>query len=139
MFDIGFWEICLIGVVALMVVGPERLPGLIKSIGFWVGRFRQIASNVKSELRTEIDKAEQLKQLVEEQADIVQRHKILEEVEDEEQVPIKKRTAAAVKPVSIEKTSVNEGVENPVENNKEKDEGASDGGVTPGASQNGRT
>ena len=46
MFDIGFWEICLIGIVALVIVGPDRFPGMIRSVGYWMGRFRQIASNV---------------------------------------------------------------------------------------------
>lgn len=73
MFDIGFWEICLIGLVALVVVGPERFPGMIRSVGYWMGRFRQIASNVRNEIQTEVEKAEQLKQLMAEQEDILKR------------------------------------------------------------------
>ena len=73
MFDIGFWEICLIGVVALVVVGPDRFPGLIRSVGYWMGRFRQIASNVKSEIQTEVDKAEQLRELLSEQEQVLKR------------------------------------------------------------------
>lgn len=73
MFDIGFWEICLIGLVALIVVGPERFPGMIRSVGYWMGRFRQIAANVKNEIQTEVDKAEHLKQLMAEQEDILKR------------------------------------------------------------------
>ena len=73
MFDIGFWEICLIGIVALVIVGPDRFPGMIRSAGYWMGRFRQIASNVKNEIQTEVDKAEQLKELLAEQENILKR------------------------------------------------------------------
>ncbi len=74
MFDIGFWEITLICVVALLVVGPERFPGLVRGAGYWLGRFRQMASNMKAEFQAELDKAEQLKSLMEEQEEILKRH-----------------------------------------------------------------
>jgi len=74
MFDIGFWEIILIAVVALLVVGPERFPGMIKKAGYWVGQFRRIISAVKVEVQQEIDKADQLQNLLDEQKDIVERN-----------------------------------------------------------------
>ena len=74
MFDIGFWEIIVIAVVALVVVGPERFPGMIRKIGYWVGQFRRMASAVKSEFEQEVDKAERLKELLEEQKQIVERN-----------------------------------------------------------------
>ena len=73
MFDIGFWEILLVGVVALVVVGPERFPGMIKKAGFWLGRFRRIVDTVKTEIKTEVDKADQLQNLLDEQKDILNR------------------------------------------------------------------
>lgn len=90
MFDIGFWEIVIIGVVALIVVGPERFPGMVKSVGFWVGRARQVVGAVKNELQTEINKAEQLQKLLDEQEEIVKRHKLLEE-DDRPTVSVKGR------------------------------------------------
>ena len=54
MFDIGFWEIALIGAVALLVVGPERLPGMARTIGFWVGRIRHYVQHVKDDIEREI-------------------------------------------------------------------------------------
>jgi len=42
MFDVGFWELALIGVVALIIVGPERLPGVVRTAGRWVGKGRRI-------------------------------------------------------------------------------------------------
>jgi len=66
MFDIGFWELLLIGVVALLVVGPERLPKLARTAGLWIGRGRRMLSSVKAEIDREL-KAEELKQILEKQ------------------------------------------------------------------------
>lgn len=54
MFDIGFWEIALIGAVALLVVGPERLPGMARTIGFWVGKVRYYVQHVKDDIEREM-------------------------------------------------------------------------------------
>ncbi len=54
MFDIGFWELVLIGVVALLVVGPERLPKLARTAGLWIGRGRRMLSSVKAEIDREL-------------------------------------------------------------------------------------
>lgn len=74
MFDIGFWEIVVIAVVALFVVGPERFPGMIRKAGYWMGQFRRMASNIKDEFGEEVDKAERLQALLEEQKQIVERN-----------------------------------------------------------------
>jgi sec-independent protein translocase protein TatB len=66
MFDVGFWELMLIGVVALLVVGPERLPKLAYTAGKWLGKGRSMLSTVKSEIDKEI-KSEELKKVLEEQ------------------------------------------------------------------------
>ena len=67
MFDIGALELLLIGVVALIVVGPERLPKLARTAGLWVGRARRALASVKSEIDREI-KAEELKEILRKQA-----------------------------------------------------------------------
>ncbi len=77
MFDIGFWELAIIGIVALVVVGPERLPGLIRTAGHWSGKIRQMASSVKSDLQHEIDKVETLQEKLKEQEEMLARHNIL--------------------------------------------------------------
>jgi len=66
MFDIGFWELMLIGLVALVVVGPERLPKLAFTAGKWLGKGRSMLNAVKSEIDKEI-KAEELKEILEKQ------------------------------------------------------------------------
>lgn len=53
MFDIGFWELAVIGVVALLVVGPERMPALIKTTGQWVGHVQRLARDMRREIERE--------------------------------------------------------------------------------------
>jgi sec-independent protein translocase protein TatB len=55
MFDIGFWEILLILVLALVVIGPERLPGAARKAGYWVGKARRYIEGVRSEVESELD------------------------------------------------------------------------------------
>lgn len=74
MFDIGFWELVLIAVVALVVVGPERFPGMVKKAGYWVGQFRRMANSVKSEIQLEVDKADELQRKLGDQKEILERN-----------------------------------------------------------------
>lgn len=54
MFDIGFWELLLIGLMALIVLGPERLPVAIRTVRNWLANARRISENVKTELTEEL-------------------------------------------------------------------------------------
>lgn len=54
MFDVGFWEIVLIFVIALMILGPERLPQAAARIGSWVGNARKIVRNLRAQMEQEI-------------------------------------------------------------------------------------
>ena len=54
MFDIGFWELMLIGVLGLVVLGPERLPVAIRSVRGWFTSIRTFSDNVKTELTEEL-------------------------------------------------------------------------------------
>jgi sec-independent protein translocase protein TatB len=63
-FDIGFWEIAVIGVIALLVVGPERLPAVARNVGRWVGRIRRYVSHVRQDIEREIN-ADEVRQLLE--------------------------------------------------------------------------
>ncbi len=58
MFDIGFWEILLILVLALVVIGPERLPGAARQAGLFVGKARRYIEGVRSEVESEFDVSE---------------------------------------------------------------------------------
>ena len=55
MFDVGFWEILLILVLALVVIGPERLPGAARKAGYFVGKARRYVEGVRSEVESELD------------------------------------------------------------------------------------
>jgi sec-independent protein translocase protein TatB len=66
MFDIGFWELALIALVALVVIGPEKLPKVARTAGLWLGRGRRFIANVKADIDREI-KAEELKEILEKQ------------------------------------------------------------------------
>ncbi|MBA1238130.1 MULTISPECIES: Sec-independent protein translocase protein TatB [Stutzerimonas stutzeri subgroup] len=63
MFDIGFTELLLVGLVALMVLGPERLPGAVRTTGLWVGRLKRSFANIKAEVEREIGADEIRRQL----------------------------------------------------------------------------
>ena len=78
MFDIGFWELAIIGVVALLVIGPERLPRVARTAGLWLGRARRFVSTVKADIDREIA-ADALKQTLAKQAEVPELHDIVED------------------------------------------------------------
>ena len=67
MFDVGFQELTLIGVIALIVVGPERLPKMARTIGLWMGKIRYYVGQVKSDIEREV-RAQELKEMLDKPA-----------------------------------------------------------------------
>ncbi len=67
MFDIGFWELVIIATVALLVVGPDKLPALARETGKWLGKFRRMINNLQRELTQELsmDEAKAYKDKIE--------------------------------------------------------------------------
>lgn len=63
MFDIGFWEILLIGVVALLVIGPEKLPEVARTVGRWVAKVQRFVAGVKADINAEL-KSDELRKLL---------------------------------------------------------------------------
>lgn len=53
MFDIGFWELAIISIVALLVMGPEKMPGLIRDVSKWARAIRRFVSQTRSEIERE--------------------------------------------------------------------------------------
>lgn len=78
MFDVGFWELVLVGVVALIVVGPERLPELARTAGRWLGTARRMAATFKADLEREV-RAEELKKILEKQSEFRGAYEIVEQ------------------------------------------------------------
>jgi len=63
MFEIGFLELVLLGLVSLVVLGPERMPGAIRTVSVWIGRLRRSFNNVKQDIEREIGADEIRRQL----------------------------------------------------------------------------
>ncbi len=63
MFDVGFTELLLIGIVALVVIGPERLPAVARTAGQWIGKLQRFVRGVKTDLASELESGD-LKKLI---------------------------------------------------------------------------
>ncbi|MFC6203161.1 Sec-independent protein translocase protein TatB [Psychrobacter urativorans] len=70
MFDIGFSELFLFGVIALIVLGPEKLPQAARTAGKWYAKLRRTISTIQSEIEAELDLAETRQQMQDELANI---------------------------------------------------------------------
>jgi sec-independent protein translocase protein TatB len=58
MFDIGWSELVIIGIVALIAIGPKELPGVLRSLGHWMGKVRSMASEFQGQFREAMREAE---------------------------------------------------------------------------------
>jgi sec-independent protein translocase protein TatB len=58
MFDIGWSELVLIGVVALIAIGPKELPGVLRMVGQWMGKARRMASEFQGQFNEAMREAE---------------------------------------------------------------------------------
>ncbi|RUR36959.1 Sec-independent protein translocase protein TatB [Vreelandella populi] len=66
MLDIGFLELMLIGIVGLLVLGPERLPRAARTTGLWVGKIKRTISGMQREISAQLE-AEELRQTLKDQ------------------------------------------------------------------------
>jgi len=82
MFDVGFWEIIIILVIGLLVIGPDKLPGIARQLGVWVGRTRAYISSVKGDIDREL-RLQELQDMMK-QNDM---HNIVEETKSSLTVP----------------------------------------------------
>ena len=64
MFDIGFTELVLLGIIGLIVIGPQKLPHTIRMIVAWTGRIKRTVNDLKVELEHEVD-AQEIRQRIE--------------------------------------------------------------------------
>jgi sec-independent protein translocase protein TatB len=78
MFEVGFWELVMVGLVALLVIGPERLPKAARIAGFWIGKTRSMITVVKAEIAEELH-AEELRQTLKERADLEEVKQLMDE------------------------------------------------------------
>ena len=54
MFDFGFWEIAIIGIITLIVVGPEKMPAIARKAGLYLGKLNRFFNKVKSDINEEL-------------------------------------------------------------------------------------
>ena len=78
MFDIGFWELAMVALVALLVIGPKDLPRVARKAGLWVGRARRTLTSLKDEIDREF-RAQELHEILNKQALNNPLERILEE------------------------------------------------------------
>jgi len=76
MFDIGFSELLVIGIVALIVIGPERLPKVARTTGQWLGRLNRYVSQVKTDIDRDM-RLEELRKMQQEMKDSAQKYEIM--------------------------------------------------------------
>ncbi len=81
MFDVGFSELLMVGLVALLVIGPERLPKAARIAGFWLGKARSTVASVKAEIKQELH-AEEMRQLLQQQSIANELQQIVNETQD---------------------------------------------------------
>jgi len=82
MFDVGIFELLIIAVVALLVVGPERLPKLAVTVGEYMGRIQRLWQSTKYEIEREVHNAE-IKQVTDRIGDDL--HDIVHDIDEEMQ------------------------------------------------------
>jgi sec-independent protein translocase protein TatB len=82
MFEIGFSELCMVALVALLVIGPEKLPKVARMTGFWLAKTRRTIDAVKHEIAEEFQ-AEELRQSLKNQSGFSEFQKILHDTNAE--------------------------------------------------------
>lgn len=108
MFDVGFTEILLIGIVALVVIGPERLPAVAKTAGQWIGKLQRFVSGVKTDLASELESGDLKKLIGDQREQINELKKIVTTAKDDFQNSTKEVVDGAKKSLSELETTVNE-------------------------------
>jgi len=103
MFDFGFWEMFMVVLIALIVVGPERLPGLARTAGFWVGKAKRMITDVKAEIHEELA-AEELKKALDEQDLMEDVYEMIEETKQVGQEIKQEVNTATAMPVADDGT-----------------------------------
>jgi sec-independent protein translocase protein TatB len=78
MFEVGFSEIIMVALVALLVIGPEKLPKVARMAGFWLGKTRRVIATVKQEINEEFQ-AEELRQTLRNKTGVDDLQKLLDD------------------------------------------------------------
>jgi sec-independent protein translocase protein TatB len=110
MFDIGFTEIVLVAVIGLLILGPERMPVAVRTIGLWVGKIKRTVSGVQKEIQDEL-RVDEIRKMADEnrkaiagrmaelqaETDIMEAPVVAAQENQPAKKPVKKSAAKAVK------------------------------------------
>ena len=102
MFDVGFSEMVVIAIVALIVIGPERLPAVARTLGTLLGRIRRYANDVKAEVNREL----QLEDVRKMQKELAEQARVLEQSANHEVTKVTETIADSAKPVVEPENSI---------------------------------
>lgn len=94
MFESSFLEMLVIGIVALLVIGPERLPGLARKVGRWLGKARAFIATTRSDIEREIRAEEMRSMLSRQEEEIRELRNLMQQNTDE----VRQGIDAATKP-----------------------------------------
>ena len=118
MFDLSFWEILVIGIIAVIVVGPERLPGMAYTAGKWLTKVKRFVANAKAEVESEFNTAELRKLMSAQEEEMQKLRKLVEDTRhdvEQNQHALTQVAEDAVQSVREAATSpLNEPVDKPV-------------------------
>lgn len=81
MFEIGFSELVMVGLVALLVIGPERLPRAARVAGYWLGKSRAMIAAMKAEVQLEL-RAEEMRQLFKDESGLSELESVVNETKE---------------------------------------------------------
>ena len=102
MFDVGFSEMVVIAIVALIVIGPERLPAVARTVGTLLGRIRRYANDVKAEVNREL----QLEDVRKMQQQLAEQARVLEQGANHEVAKVAGTIADSSKPTVEPENSI---------------------------------
>jgi sec-independent protein translocase protein TatB len=74
MFDVGFWEFALIGIITLIIAGPERMPAIARNAGKYIGKIKRLIEKIQADVTDELetDKLKEHLKLNDENANIIE-------------------------------------------------------------------
>jgi sec-independent protein translocase protein TatB len=136
MFDIGFTEIVLVAVIGLLILGPERMPVAVRTIGLWVGKIKRTVSGVQKEIRDELrvdeirKKADENRKAIEgrmaelqAETDIMEAPVVAAQENQPVKKPVKKVVKKAVKKptLGVDKKTAKQPVKKSAKNVEQKD------------------
>ncbi|CAG1771190.1 Sec-independent protein translocase protein TatB [uncultured bacterium] len=102
MFEIGFSELLMVGLVSLLVIGPERLPKAARLAGYWLGKTRAMVATMKAEIQLELH-AEEMRQMFQEESGLQEFQQLVDETNEAMQSIHSSITSIAKDPVDLKK------------------------------------